>query len=55
MVRSEEHSSTLQRAMDRILSTVKWEVVLIYRDDVAIFPRSIEEHLVHLPTGLELL
>lgn len=47
--------STLKRAINIILSTVKWDFALVYLDDVANFSRSIGEHLDHLRTVLELL
>jgi len=40
--------ATFQRAMDMILAGVKWQICLVYLDDVIIFSRSPEEHLKHL-------
>ena len=39
--------ATFQRAMDIILSEVRWESVIVYLDDVIIFSRSFEEHVRH--------
>jgi len=40
--------ATFRRAMDMILAGVKWQICLVYLDDVIIFSRSPEEHLQHL-------
>ena len=40
--------ATFQRAMDIILSEVRWESVIVYLDDVIVFSRTFEEHLKHL-------
>lgn len=48
-------STTFQRAMDSKLSTAKWQLALVYLDDVVIFLRSIEQHLDHKRSVLELL
>ena len=40
--------ATFQRAMDMILAGVKWQICLVYLDDVIVFSRSPEEHLQHL-------
>lgn len=47
--------STLRRAMNIVLSTVNWQFALVYLDDVIMFWRSVEDHLDHLRTVLELL
>ena len=47
--------ATFQRAMDIILSEVRWESVLVYLDDVIIFSRSFEEHVKHLDLVLQKL
>jgi len=47
--------ATFQRAMDMILSGVKWQKCLIYLDDVIIFSRTPEDHLAHLDEVLALL
>jgi len=44
-----------QRAMDMILAGVKWQICLVYLDDVIDFSRSPEEHLQHLDEVLTLL
>lgn len=54
-VQPENAPSTFQRAIDFILSTVKWWFALVYLHDVFIFLRSVKEHLNHLQTVLELL
>lgn len=38
--------STFQRTTDVVLSEVKWKFVLLYSDDVVIFSRSVEEHMI---------
>jgi len=40
--------ATFQRAMDMILAGVKWQICIVYLDDVIVFSRSPEEHLQHL-------
>jgi len=40
--------ATFQRAMDMILAGVKWQICLVYLDDVIVFSLSPEEHLQHL-------
>jgi transposase InsO family protein len=45
--------ATFQRAMDIILSEVRWDSVLVYLDDVIIFSRSFEEHVKHLGIVLQ--
>ena len=40
--------STFQRAMNMILAGVKWQICLLYLDDVIFSSRSPEEHLEHL-------
>ena len=47
--------STFQRALDVILSGVRWKFCLVYLDDVIVFSRNNEEHLEHLDTVLTLL
>ena len=41
-------SSIFQRTMNLILSGLSWEYLLVYIDDILIFSRSFEEHLIHL-------
>lgn len=45
---------TFQRALDIILSGVKWQSGLIYLDDVIVYSMSEEEHLHHLDQVLGL-
>jgi len=47
--------ATFQRALDIILSGVRWQSCLIYLDDVIVFSTSVEEHLVHVNQVLTLL
>eukprot|EP00173_Palmaria_palmata_P005169 Plantae.Rhodophyta-Palmaria_palmata.ctg8581.p1 GENE.Plantae.Rhodophyta-Palmaria_palmata.ctg8581~~Plantae.Rhodophyta-Palmaria_palmata.ctg8581.p1 ORF type:complete len:410 (+),score=63.84 Plantae.Rhodophyta-Palmaria_palmata.ctg8581:642-1871(+) len=47
--------ATFQRALDLILSKVRYDFALVYLDDIIIFSRSFEEHLVHLSGFLGLL
>ena len=39
---------TFQRALDIILSVFRWQMCLIYLDDVIEFPRNAETHLRHV-------
>ena len=36
--------STFQRLMDRVLARLKWQMCLVYLDDVLIFEKTFEEH-----------
>ena len=47
--------ATFQRAIDMILSGVKWENVLVYLDDLIIFSADAKSYLSHLDTVLTLL
>jgi len=47
--------ATFQRAIDMILSGVKWQNVLVYLYDLIIFSADAESHLSHLDTVLTLL
>jgi hypothetical protein len=47
--------ATFQRAMDIILSEVRWESVIVYLDDVIVFSRTFEDHLKHLGVVLSKL
>ena len=47
--------ATFQRAMDIILSRVRWKYVLVYLDDIIIFSRGVQQHLSHLESVLRLL
>jgi RNase H-like domain found in reverse transcriptase/Reverse transcriptase (RNA-dependent DNA polymerase) len=47
--------ATFQRALDVILSTVRWSSAIVYLDDVIVFSRSHEQHIVDLDRVLTLL
>ena len=47
--------ATFQRYMDVVLAGLKWKCVLVYLDDICIFSRSFEEHLLHLNEVFERL
>jgi transposase InsO family protein len=47
--------ATFQRAIDVILSGVKWKTCLVYLDDVIIFSPDRESHLGHVDEALSLL
>ena len=47
--------ATFQRALDIILSGVRWQTCLIYLDDVIIFSKDIETHLKNVDEVLKLL
>lgn len=47
--------ATFQRAMDIILSSVKWRFCLVYLDDIIVFSSTKEEHLRHLRSVFQLL
>ena len=47
--------ATFQRALDIILSGVRWQSCLIYLDDVIVFSKDAESHLEHLDEILTLL
>ena len=47
--------ATFQRALDIILSGVRWQTCLIYLDDVIIFSKDIESHLKDVDEVLRLL
>jgi hypothetical protein len=38
--------ATMQRLMDSVLSGLKWQVCLVYLDDIIIFSFSVEPHLL---------
>ena len=40
--------STFERLMERVLQGLRWQILLVYLDDVIIFSRTIEEHLERL-------
>lgn len=41
-------AATFQRAMTHILRGLEWDICLVYIDDLIIFSRSFDEHLIHL-------
>ena len=45
--------STFQRAMDSILAGLKWRSCLVYIDDVLVYSRDFETHLVDLRNVFE--
>ena len=47
--------ATFQRAVDIILSRVKWQYALVYIDDVIIYSKTMEEHFYHVQKVLSLL
>ena len=47
--------ATFQRALDIILSGVRWRTCLVYLDDVVVFSKDQESHLEHLDDVLALL
>ena len=47
--------ATFQGALDIILSSVRWQICLVYLDDVIVFSRTQEEHAEQLGTVLSLL
>ena len=47
--------ATFQRAMDIILSKVRWKYVLVYLDDIIVFSDSDQKHLRHLENVLKML
>jgi Reverse transcriptase (RNA-dependent DNA polymerase) len=47
--------ATFQRAIDIILSGVKWKTCLVYLDDVIVFSKSKADHLAHVAEAHTLL
>ena len=47
--------ATFQRALDIILSSVRWQSCLIYLDDVIVFSKNVEQHLKDVDVVLKLL
>ena len=47
--------ATFQRAMDIILSGVKWDICLVYLDDIIVYSPSYEQHLIDLERVVSLL
>jgi len=42
--------ATFQRALDTILSGLKWQICLVYLDDVIIFSANAEQHFKDVDT-----
>ena len=40
--------ATFQRYMDKVLAGLKWQCLLVYLDDVCVYSKSFDEHLVEL-------
>lgn len=47
--------ATFQRAMDIILSEVRWESLIVYLDDIIIFSTSFEEHVTFASSAAEVV
>jgi len=47
--------ATFQRALDIILSGLKWQICLVYLDDVIIFSANAEQHVKDVDTVLHRL
>ena len=47
--------STFQRLMDRVLGSLKWNMCLVYLDDILVFGRTFEEHQERLELVLKAL
>jgi len=47
--------ASFQRALDIILSGLRWKTFLVYLDDVIVFSRTVEDHIRHLLKVLLLL
>lgn len=47
--------ATFQRAVDIILSRVKWRFALVYLDDVIIYSKTVEDHFRHVREVLSML
>ncbi len=47
--------ATLRRALDIILAGFKWEMCLVYYDDITMFSQLQEEHLQHVNDMLNAL
>lgn len=48
-------STSFQRAVHIVLSSVKWNFNLVYINDIIILRRSIEDHFGHLSTVMSLM
>lgn len=51
----ENDPATLQRAMDVVLATVKWQYAFVYIGDVFIYLKTSKEHLHHIEEILKIL
>ena len=40
--------ATFQRLIDAVMAGINWLYVLVYMDDIIVFSRTFEEHLMHL-------
>ena len=40
--------ATFQRLMERVLSSLQWQICLIYIDDIIIFSQTLDEHITRL-------
>ena len=47
--------ATFQRAVDIIMSRIKWETALVYLNDVIIFSKTVSEHFTRVREVLQLL
>jgi Reverse transcriptase (RNA-dependent DNA polymerase) len=47
--------ATFERAIDIILSGIKWKTCLVYLDDVIVFYKSKTDHITHVAEALTLL
>ena len=47
--------ATFQRAVEIVLSGVKWGAALVYLDDVVVYSRTVTEHMAHVCEVLRLL
>jgi len=47
--------ASLQRALEIILSGIRWQTCLVYLDDVIVFSRTVDAHIQHLREVLLLL
>ena len=46
---------TFQRLMETVLGTLQWSVAVLYLDDIVVFGKTFEEHMVNLEKVLEKL
>ena len=52
-IRVEECPSHFQRAIDTILGSYRYEFALAFIDDVVVYSKSLDEHLLHVSLVLE--